>query len=326
MTTIETTQLTRRYGSRTAVDALTVRVPRGGVVGLVGPNGSGKSTLIRMLLGLVRPTSGQATVLGCSVAEPHTYVHRVGALVEAPSFVPALSARANLQSLARLRGLPKRRVSEVLDVVGLGGRDAEPVRRFSLGMKQRLGIAAALLPDPELLVLDEPTNGLDPAGIVEIRGLLRVLGSSGRTVLVSSHLMAEIQAACDHLVVIRFGNLVYAGATGDLLARGSSQVELRPEHERDAAALAATLTAAGWTVQHNAGQLLVPGAGEADAAELNRAASRAGFTLSSLGTSQSSLEDVFLELTGADDGELATARAAAGGGDRSGLRAARRSS
>ena len=312
MAAVETTALTRRFGARTAVNELSIEVPQSGVVGLVGPNGSGKSTLIRMLLGLVRPTSGQATVLGHSIAQPEAYLHRVGALVEAPSFVPALSAQANLWSLARLRGLPKSRVAEVLDLVGLTGRENEPVKRFSLGMKQRLGIAAALLPDPELLVLDEPTNGLDPAGIVEIRGLLRELGSSGRTVLVSSHLMSEIQAACDHLVVIRFGTLVYAGSTAELLARGDSRVDLFSEYDTDAPALAAALVAQGWSVEQRDGRLLVAGAGDGDAAELNRAAGRAGFTLRSLSTSRASLEDVFLELTGTDNVELTAVRAMRG--------------
>jgi ABC-2 type transport system ATP-binding protein len=313
MAVAETEGLTRRFGARTALDALTVDIPEGGVVGLVGPNGSGKSTLIRILLGLVRPTSGRAAVLGHPVAEPRTYMHRVGALVEAPSFVPALSAQTNLRSLARLRGLPRRRVAEVLDVVGLSGRESEPVKRYSLGMKQRLAIAAALLPDPELLVLDEPTNGLDPAGIVEIRGLLRRLGSSGCTVLVSSHLMAEIQAACDHLVVVRFGELVFAGGTSELLARGSISVRLRPEHDDDAGPLSEALRTAGWRVQQDAHELVVAGAAERDAAELNRATNRAGYTLRSLSAVSDSLEDVFLELTGADDGELAAARAASTG-------------
>ncbi|HSK54123.1 MAG TPA: ABC transporter ATP-binding protein [Jiangellales bacterium] len=310
MTVISTSELTRRFGERTAVDALTVEVSAGGVVGLVGPNGSGKSTLIRMLLGLVAPSSGTATVLGQSTRDPAAYLSRVGALVESPSFVPALSARANLLSLARLRGLPASRVDEVLDVVGLGGRDREPVRRFSLGMKQRLGIAAALLPDPELLVLDEPTNGLDPAGIVEIRTLLRQLGESGRTVLVSSHLLAEIQAACDALVVIRFGQLVYAGPTADLLARGAEHVDVVPEQDADRAALLAALRQAGWEdVEERQTSLRLTGAGESAAAEINRAAFAAGITLRAISSGRDTLEDVFLDLTGADDGELAADRA-----------------
>lgn len=185
MVVIRTDRLTRRFGDLVAVDVLSVDVPCGGVTGLVGPNGSGKSTLIRMLLDLIRPSSGTADVLGHPITSPQAYASQVGALIEAPAFVPGLSARANLRSLARLRGLPGSRVEEVLGIVGLMGREQEPVKRFSLGMKQRLGIAAALLPDPQVLVLDEPTNGLDPAGIVEIRGLLQTLGESGRSVIVS---------------------------------------------------------------------------------------------------------------------------------------------
>ncbi|NIZ91942.1 ATP-binding cassette domain-containing protein [Kineococcus rubinsiae] len=300
--------LTRRFGERTAVNALTVDVPQGGVVGLVGPNGSGKSTLLRMLLGLVRPTSGQATVLGHPISAPARYLGRVGALVESPAFVPGLSARANLLSLAHLRGLPARRVDEVLETVGLTGRQREPVKRFSLGMKQRLGIAAALLPDPDLLLLDEPTNGLDPAGIVEVRRLLRDLGSSGRTVLVSSHLLAEIEAACDSLVVIRFGDLVYDGPTAGLLARGTSHVDVLPEHEADTAALQAVLRAAGWDVAATPAGVRVEGPDGVDGAAVNRAAAAGGVVLRSIVATRDSLEHVFLALTGSSDGELAAAR------------------
>ena len=208
MSVVTTSALTRRFGAVTALDSLTVELPPTGVIGLVGPNGSGKSTLIRILLGLIRPTSGSATVLGSGISAPREYASRVGVLIESPAFIPGLSARSNLVSLARLRHLPLERVDVVLAQVGLIGRDREPVKRFSLGMKQRLGIAAALLSDPELLILDEPTNGLDPAGIVEIRELLRDLGRNGRTVIVSSHQLSEIEAVCDHLVVIRFGELI----------------------------------------------------------------------------------------------------------------------
>ena len=172
---VRTTSLRRSFGPVVAVDGVTVDLPSGGVIGLVGPNGSGKSTLIRMLLGLIRPSGGTAEVLGRSISTPHAYAGEVGALIEAPAFVPGLSARANLSSLATLRGVPASRVEEVLDVVGLTGRDREPVKRFSLGMKQRLALAAALLQPRELLVLDEPTNGLDPQGIREVRDLLLAL-------------------------------------------------------------------------------------------------------------------------------------------------------
>jgi ABC-2 type transport system ATP-binding protein len=312
---IQTAGLSRRFGAITAVDRLTLDLPEGGVIGLVGPNGSGKSTLIRMLLGLVRPSEGSARVLGAPITHPEAYAGRVGALIDSPAFVPGLSARRNLVSLARLRGLPDARVDEVLAVVGLTGRDREPVKRYSLGMKQRLAIAAALLPDPELLILDEPTNGLDPAGIVEIRALLMALGRSGRTVLVSSHLLAEIEAACDHLVVIRFGQLLFSGPTSALLARTSAHVDVRPERRADLPALLEALRAGGWEVALDAD--LVRVRAEADrAAELNRAAAAAGMTLAHLVVVQDSLEDVFLSLTGRSDGELAEDRAAAAGGPR----------
>jgi ABC-2 type transport system ATP-binding protein len=304
---VATDRLTRRFGDLTAVSELELTLPRAGTIGLVGPNGSGKSTLIRMLLGLVRPTSGTASVLGVPLGEPERYLGRIGALVENPAFVPALSGRANLRSLARLRGLPSARVDEVLEIVGLSGRDREPVRRFSLGMKQRLGIAAALLPDPELLILDEPTNGLDPSGIVEIRALLARLGREGRTVVVSSHLLSEVEAICDWLVMIRFGELVYTGPVEQLLERAQTQVRIRPEHPRDAARLRHAVQAAGWAVDED----LVVHAGAGDAAAINRAAAAEGLTLSGLEVIRRSLEDVFLSMTGADDGDLAAARATA---------------
>jgi ABC-2 type transport system ATP-binding protein len=286
--------LVREFGSLTALDRVSFALPTGGVIGLLGPNGSGKSTLIRILLGLIPPTSGGATVLGRSIATPAKYAHDVGALIEAPSFVPGLSARKNLLSLARLRGLPAKRVAEVLRIVGLEGRENESVRRFSLGMKQRLGIAAALLPDPALLILDEPTNGLDPAGIVEIRQLLKSLAAEGRTVVVSSHLLAEIQAACDYLVVIRYGELMFSGPIGDLLARASARIEIAPERPEDAVHLRTAIAAAGWLLEDDA--LVVHGS-IADSAAINRAAYDAGITLGRLNPIDESLEDVFLALT-----------------------------
>lgn len=313
---VTTTALTRRFGSLKAVERLTLELPTGGVVGVVGPNGSGKSTLIRMLLGLIAPTSGEAEVLERSIASPQAYAACVGALVESPAFVPGLSARANLMSVARLRGLPASRVDEVVDVVGLTGRDREPVRRFSLGMKQRLGIAAALLPDPELLILDEPTNGLDPAGIVEIRHLLRSLAQSGRTVVVSSHLLREIESVCTFLVIIRFGVLVYSGPMSDLLAGAQTLVHVRPELDSDRERLRQALATAGWSVTtpsdaagSRTGELTITAPADR-AAQINRDALAAGVTLAELTVSRDSLESIFLEMTGTDDGELAGARAA----------------
>ncbi len=310
---IQTRGLGRTFGTLVAVDDLTLDLPSGGVVGLVGPNGSGKSTLIRMLLGLVAPTTGSATVLGGSIRQPQTYAPRVGALVEGPAFVPGLSAQANLASLAALRGLPRGRVDEVLDTVGLAERGREPVGRFSLGMKQRLGIAAALLPDPRLLVLDEPTNGLDPAGIVEIRALLGRLGSSGRTVVVSSHLLSEIETICSHVVVLRFGVLVFSGPITELMARAGTRVEVAPEHPGDLPGLEAALREAGWRATPR-GDVLHVVAEAGDAARINRAAAGAGVTLATLAVHRDGLEAVFLAMTGADDGELARARGAASEG------------
>lgn len=311
MSVVMTAGLSRRFGDVTALEGLTLELPEAGVIGLVGPNGSGKSTLIRMLLGLVAPTSGEAYVLGEPITAPGRYLDDVGALVENPAFVPGLSARANLLSLARLRGLPSSRIDEVLQAVGLTGRDKEPVKRFSLGMKQRLGIAAALLPDPKLLILDEPTNGLDPSGIVEIRRLLAELAGSGRTVIVSSHLLAEIEAVCDFLVVIRFGHLVYSGPVADLLARTRRRVEIAPEHDRDVSALRSLLSEEGWEVEPTGDGRLSVVAGERQGSDINRAAARGGIVLRSMTAVRGSLEEIFLEMTGSSDQELTTARAVA---------------
>jgi ABC-2 type transport system ATP-binding protein len=312
MSVVVTSGLTRRFGPITAVDRLSVELPTAGVIGLVGPNGAGKSTLIRMLLGLIRPTDGSATVLGASIGSPAQYAARVGALVESPAFVPGLSARTNLVSLARLRGLRLDRVDEVLSVVGLAGRDREPARNFSLGMKQRLGIAFALLPDPELLILDEPTNGLDPAGIVEIRSLLRSLGQAGRTVIVSSHLLAEVEAACNYVVVVRSGGLLFSGPMSELLARTRAHIDISAEHDYDTERLHAALADAGWVVGRVDSGLRVA-TDATRAADLNRAAAAAGVTLSRLVVVQDSLEDIFLAMTGPSERQLAAGRAAAYG-------------
>lgn len=315
MEVIVTNGLTKRFGDLVAVDNLDMHVPSGGLVGFVGPNGSGKSTTIRMLLGLLSPTSGTGEVLGASIARPARYAHRVGALIESPSFVPSLSARANLRSLAALRGLPDSRVDAVVDLAGLSGRDRDLVGTYSLGMKQRLAIAAALLPDPELLILDEPTNGLDPAGIVEVRSLLIELGSQGRTLLVSSHLLSEIEAACNHVVIIRFGEMLFSGPLTELTARTSAHVDLAPEHERDTGRLADLLSSRGYTVRGANGELAVD-AGAAVAPELNRIAAAEGITLRKLSAHEETLEETFLKMTGATDGDNAIVRSRQRGGRR----------
>jgi ABC-2 type transport system ATP-binding protein len=232
----------------------------------------------------------------------------VGALIESPAFIPSLSARANLRSLAQLRGVSDRRVNEVLDIVGLLDRAKEPAKQFSLGMKQRLGIAAALLPDPELLVLDEPTNGLDPAGIVEIRGLLRRLGDEGRTVVVSSHLLSEIEAACDTLAVIRYGELLYSGPLADLVAQAGEAIEVVPEFPADLVHLGQLLVDSGWTAVVREGDVHIS-AQASLAADVNRLAAAAGITLRELRLHEASLEEVFLRLTGAVSGDHRDAEA-----------------
>jgi ABC-2 type transport system ATP-binding protein len=300
MTSLATRQLTRRFGAVTAIDRLSIDLPAGGVIGLLGPNGSGKSTLIRTLLGLIQATDGSASILGSDLADPAAFAPRVGALIESPSFVPSLSARRNLLSLARLRGIESARIDEVLGTVGLHGRDREPVRNFSLGMKQRLGIAAALLPDPDLLVLDEPTNGLDPAGIVEIRGLLRDLAAEGRTVIVSSHILSEIEAACDFLVIIRSGQLVFAGPIDHLLDQADEWIIAAPENVGDAVALAHTLSAKGWPSEASADGVVRVAATAASSAAINRAAAGDGITLAGLTAERQPLEEIFLSMTGED--------------------------
>src|ERR671918_885651 len=211
-----------RGGRVRALDELDLDVSAGGVFGFLGPNGSGKTTTIRCLLGLVRPTSGACRILGAYPTSPELagVIGRIGSIVETPSMHPGFSGRRNLEILARIAGLPRARISEVIESVGLSGRAGDRVKTYSLGMKQRLGIAAALLKDPEVLILDEPANGLDPAGIVEVRGLLRELGRQGRTVFVSSHILSEVQQVADRVAIIAHGRLVASGRTGEVLSAG----------------------------------------------------------------------------------------------------------
>jgi len=312
MSVVVTENLTRQFGQVKALDAVSLQLPKGGVIGLVGPNGSGKSTLIRTLLGLIRATSGTAEVLGHSTNRPGEYASRVGVLIENPAFVGSLSAEKNLLSLAALRGIPASRVGQVLKQVGLAGREHEPVRSFSLGMKQRLGIASALLTSPDLLILDEPTNGLDPAGIVEIRSLLKSLVKEGRTVVVSSHLLSELESICDHLVIIRFGKVLFNGPMSQMLERTGAYIDIDTERDADRSVLAKALKATGWKVDVTADGLRVH-AVKNRSAELNRFASESKITLVRIAVAQESLEDLFLEMTGRTDGELAESRAAAKG-------------
>jgi ABC-2 type transport system ATP-binding protein len=283
---ILTRDLTKKYGDFTAVKDASLRIRRGGVIGFVGPNGAGKTTTIRMLLGLIRPTSGSGVVL-------------VGALIESPAFYPMLSGARNLRILALAGGHDLERIPEVLRIVGLGTRAGDRFKSYSMGMKQRLGIAAALLPNPELLILDEPTTGLDPAGILEMRALLRNLGDAGRTVFVSSHLMSEMQRICDDLVIIRRGKIVFQGAVAELVAR-STGIEVSLSDPRKEDAFIALCKKAGHTVRTRSGTLFVEAPPDW-APELNRLAMKAGIVLSELHALRGDLEDVVLELTGGHD-------------------------
>lgn len=289
--------LTKIYGARTAVDGLSFSVRSGAICGFVGPNGAGKTTTIRMLLGLITPTSGTATVLGHSISEPASYLSRVGAMIEGPAFYPSLSARKNLDALARLGGIDRERVELCLNLVDLGARADDPFKSFSLGMKQRLGIAAALLPDPELLVLDEPTNGLDPTGIREVRVLLRALADRGTTVLVSSHLLEELQQMCDDIVIIREGQLLFAGAVGELVVSQAAELVAVPEKPGDLDRLVALCARAGYAATSNDDGRLHIAAPSSWAGDFNRSARNEGITLVELGTTKQSLEDIFFELT-----------------------------
>jgi ABC-2 type transport system ATP-binding protein len=293
--------LTKEFGTLKAVVDLTVDVERGGVVGLLGPNGAGKSTTIRMLLGLVRPTSGTATVLGEPIEHPSRYMQNVGALIETPAFYPKLSGDDNLRTLAALDGQPKARIEEVLEIVRLTGRSGDRVSEYSLGMKQRLGIAAALLRDPDILILDEPMNGLDPAGIVEIRTLLKDLAQQGRTVLVSSHLLAEVQTLADQVIIIDRGRLVFEGDLASLLEKAAHEVAVAPETPDDLTALVAVLERAGYTLTVDDGVIHVAGANDAPA-QLNRLAFDSGITLAELRVRDEDLEAVFLRLTNEEMG------------------------
>ncbi len=216
---LSTYGLTKRYGKATAVDGVNITVRHGEIYGFLGPNGAGKTTTLRMVLGLVRPSAGTAEVLGTAPGDP-AGLTRIGAMVESPAFYPYLSARDNLEVLARHANVPRSRVADVLTTVGLAARAGDRFASYSLGMKQRLGVAAALLKNPELLILDEPTNGLDPFGMADMNDLISRLGHEGKTVLLSSHNLAEVQQICDHVGVIFKGKLVAQSTVDEL--RGSA--------------------------------------------------------------------------------------------------------
>lgn len=295
-------EISKHYGHRAALDRLSFSVPRGVVTGFVGPNGAGKSTTMRALLGLVRLTGGRAEVLGHPVSRPAAFLGRVGALVEAPAAYRALSGRRNLEIVATLKGVRRQRVADVLEQVGLADRGSDRVKAYSLGMRQRLAIAAALLPEPELLMLDEPVNGLDPEGIHEMRDMLRGLAGAGTAVFISSHLLSEVEQICDWLVIIRGGHEVYIGPIRNLLDMSREGLMVATATPEGYAALERVCAAAGYQTSRREGQLHVD-CPLSWAGELNRRAMEAGVVLTELVHRQARLEDVFLDIISEKKGE-----------------------
>jgi ABC-type multidrug transport system ATPase subunit len=295
--TLQTEELTKRFGARTAVDGLTIRVERGDIYGFLGPNGAGKSTTLRMLLGLVRPTSG---VIKFPVRESSwEYLRarsRIGAIVETPAFYENFSGRRNLQLLASLSGGAQlQRVEEVLEIVNLRDRARDPVRVYSYGMRQRLGIAQALLPTPELIILDEPTNGLDPQGIQETRQLIRRLRDEFKlTVLLSSHLLTEVEQLCNRVGIIHEGRLLYEGGTDALVTR-TSRFKVRVDNSSTAIEL--LTREAGVKVSQNGNAFLQLDADAEQIPAVNALLVAHGIRVYELTPDQESLEEAFLRLT-----------------------------
>ena len=297
---IETASLTKRYGKILAVDQLTMQVPRGHIFGLLGPNGSGKTTTMGMLLGLVKPTSGTFSLLGGGT--PHRdALRRTGAIVETPSFYPYLSGRNNLAYFQGLSGRGDRReVDELLAKVDLADRANDRFRNYSLGMKQRLGLAYALLGDPELLFLDEPTNGMDPAGMAEVRDLIRSLATGGRTVLLSSHLLHEVEQVCDSVAILSKGKLIAQGNVEELVrSRTGGQVRLSTTDNAKAVEILSALDWVGSVTMD--GESVVVNAASERSSELSAALGRSEIYVTEMATDQASLEQYFLDVTGSDD-------------------------
>ena len=296
---VETRGLTKHYGNGIiAVDQLDMVVRRGEVYGFLGPNGAGKTTTLRMLLGLIRPTSGTARVAGAAPGTPGS-LGRVGAIVETPAFYPYLTGRANLKLLAIYCGVPESRVAAALDQVELTPRANHKFSTYSLGMKQRLGIAAALIKEPELLILDEPTNGLDPQGMADVRGLITGLGQGERTVLVSSHLLGEVEQMCTRIGVIRKGKFVAEGTIDELRGAATLTVRAAPT---EAAMNVLSAEAGPDNVRVTEDGAFSVKVDVKRTAEINRKLVQAGVDVTELGASERSLEDVFIELTGGEAG------------------------
>ncbi|MFI7062920.1 ABC transporter ATP-binding protein [Kribbella sp. NPDC050124] len=286
---VEVSGLTKRYGDTLAVDGVDLTVLPGEVYGFLGPNGAGKTTTLRILTGLISPTSGDVRVLGGAPGQPDV-LGRTGSMIESPAFYPYLSGLDNLRLLAEYAAVPRRKIDEVLELVDLTDRARDRFSTYSLGMKQRLGVAAALLKDPELVILDEPTNGLDPAGMRDMRRLIRELGSGGRTVLLSSHLLGEVQQICDRVGIINSGRMVAEHNVEEL--RGEQELVIRATPRDQAQAVLA-----GFGTVHQYDDTLRLQVDPQRAAEVNRVLVEAGIEVSELRSTERALEDVFFELT-----------------------------
>lgn len=303
MAAIEVAGLTKEYRGRRgpvrALDGLDLEVPEGGVFGFLGANGAGKTTTIRAAVGHLRANRGTMRVLGATIPdELPKVIDRIGALVEQPSFFPGFSGRRNLELLARSRQIPLARVTTVLATVGLEARADSKFATYSLGMKQRLGVAAVLLKEPELLILDEPANGLDPQGILEMRNLLRQLAGEGRTVFVSSHILSEIQQTCDRVAIVAHGRTIVSGTVHDLLQGAVSRFRVAvPGDAAEHAEAANALAAAGFRGTNDERGRLVVEVTADRAHEVTRALSAASIYLSELSPIERTLEEAFLELT-----------------------------
>ncbi len=297
--------LTKRYGQRLAVNNLNLEVHRGEIFGFLGPNGAGKTTTIRMALGLITPTSGSVEILGHDVVTQRAQIlPRVGALIETPALYLYMSGRDNLRAVGSvLGGVPEARIDAVLELVGLQNRQKERVKTYSLGMKQRLGVAIALLQDPDLLVLDEPANGLDPAGIVEMRDLLRTLAAAGKTVFISSHVLTEVRQICTRVAILNLGQLVTETTVEELVdGHGEFAVQLEPAYRQEALALVRAQPwgrEARFDAENGA---LITTAPQGHGRDLNLFLVQAGFAPDAIAQHTQDLESVFLRLTGADNG------------------------
>lgn len=310
-TAIETRGLTRRFGAQLAVEDVNLLVPTAGVYGFLGPNGAGKTTTIRMLLGLIRPNAGEVRLFDKPLAaNRRSLMQRVGALVEMPSLYPHLTGRENLEVTRRLLGAPRDLIDRALDIVKLTGDAHRRVREYSLGMRQRLGLALALLNKPELLILDEPTNGLDPAGIHEMRDLIRRLPAEfGITVFLSSHLLSEVEQIASHISIIHQGRLLFQGTLAELQAERHEHVTIGVTQSDQAARC---LIAAGWTVQRrDDGLLTVAATTREAAAQINTLLVGHGVEVFHIALAQASLEDIFLTLTSVKPAEKLAERKAA---------------